>query len=154
MTVADEFSAFNDACKIPASKIGSIAARYQRITRQLNRDFWSTESETAHSLYTGSYGRDTAAKGISDLDMGFVLPYRIYEQYHAYQNNGQSSLLQAVKKSLQNTYPTSDIAGDGQVAVNPFRRRYHVRDPAGVREQGRIELDLSQRERWRIVEGL
>jgi hypothetical protein len=120
MTVADEFSDFNDACKIPASKIGSIAARYQRITRQLNRDFWSTESETAHSLYTGSYGRDTAAKGISDLDMGFVLPYRIYEQYHAYQNNGQSSLLQAVKKSLQNTYPTSDIAGDGQVAVIRF----------------------------------
>jgi hypothetical protein len=79
MSVADEFSAFNNACKISATKIGSIAYRYQRITRQLNRDFWSTESETAHSLYTGSYGRDTAAKGISDLDMGFILPYRIYE---------------------------------------------------------------------------
>ena len=43
MTVADEFGAFNDACKIPADKIRSIAYRYQRITRQMNRDFWSTE---------------------------------------------------------------------------------------------------------------
>jgi hypothetical protein len=120
MTVADEFSAFNDACKIPAAKIGSIAYRYQRITRQMNRDFWNTESETAHSLYIGSYGRDTAAKGISDLDIGFVLPVALYHQFNGYAGNGQSSLLQSVKKSLQNTYPTSDIAGDGQVAVIRF----------------------------------
>jgi Second Messenger Oligonucleotide or Dinucleotide Synthetase domain len=120
MSVADDFSAFNDACKIPTDKISSIAYRYQRITRQLNRDFWTTESETAHSLYTGSYGRDTAAKGISDLDIGFVLPFAVYKQYNAYQGNGQSALLQAVKRSMQNTYPTSEIAGDGQVVVIRF----------------------------------
>jgi hypothetical protein len=120
MSVSDEFSAFNDACKIPTEKIGSIAYRYQRITRQLNRDFWNTESETAHSLYTGSYGRDTAAKVISDLDMGFVLPYRVYDQYHGYASNGQSSLLQAVKRSIQNTYTASDAFGDGQVVVIRF----------------------------------
>ena len=84
MSVADEFSTFNDACKISTNTIGTIAARYQRITRQLNRDFWKSESDTIHSLYTGSYGRDTAAKGISDLDMGFILPNALYHQYHAY----------------------------------------------------------------------
>jgi hypothetical protein len=120
MTVADDFSAFNDACKIPIDKISSIANRYQRITRQLNRDFWTTESPTAHSLYTGSYGRDTAAKGISDLDMGFVLPVTLYHQYNAHAGNGQSALLQAVRRSMQNTYPTSDVAGDGQVVVIRF----------------------------------
>ena len=120
MSVAEEFRVFNDACKIPADKIGSIAYRYQRITRQLNRDFWTTESETAHSLYTGSYGRDTAAKGISDLDMGFVLPYKVYQQHHAYAGNGQSALLQAVKRSIQNTYRTSETFGDGQVVVIRF----------------------------------
>jgi hypothetical protein len=121
MTVADDFSAFNDACKIPTEKISSIADRYQRITRQLNRDFWTTESEIAHSRYTGSYGRDTAAKGISDLDMVFVLPVVLYDQYKAYAVNGQSALLQAVKRSIQNTYPTSDAFGDGQVVVIRFK---------------------------------
>jgi hypothetical protein len=111
---------FNDACKIPADKIRSIAYRYQRITRQMNRDFWSTESETAHSLYTGSYGRDTAAKGISDLDMGFMLPVSLYHQFTKYAGNGQSSILQTIKKSMQNTYRTSDIGGDGQVVVIRF----------------------------------
>jgi Second Messenger Oligonucleotide or Dinucleotide Synthetase domain len=111
MTVSDDFSAFNDACKIPTVKISSIANRYQRITRQLNRDFWTTESETAHSLYTGSYGRDTAARGISDLDMGFTPPVALYDQYRNHAGNGPSQLLQAVRRSMQKTYPTSDVAG-------------------------------------------
>jgi hypothetical protein len=120
MTVADEFSTLNDTCKISSAQISSIGYRYQRITRQLNRDFWGNESETAHSLYTGSYGRDTAAKGISDLDMGFILPTALYHQYNAYMGNGQSALLQAVKRSIQNTYPSSDTSGDGQVVVIRF----------------------------------
>ena len=52
--------------------------------------------------------------------MGFMLPVAFYHQFNGYAGNGQSSLLQSVKKSLQNTYPTSDIAGDGQVAVIRF----------------------------------
>jgi hypothetical protein len=120
MSVSDDFSAFNDACKIPTITISSIATRYQRITKQLNRDFWTTDSETAHSLYTGSYGRDTAAKGISDLDMGFTLPVALYEQYRNHAGNGPSQLLQAVRLSMQKTYPTSDVAGDGQVVVIRF----------------------------------
>ena len=49
-----------------------------------------------------------------------MLPVALYHQFNGYAGNGQSSLLQSVKKSLQNTYPTSDIAGDGQVAVIRF----------------------------------
>jgi hypothetical protein len=120
MSVSDDFGVFNEACRLSTDKITSIAYRYKRITRQLNSDFWVTESETAHSLYTGSYGRDTAARGISDLDIGFVLPNALYHQYNAHVGNGHSALLQSVKRSMQKTYPTSDIAGDGQVAVISF----------------------------------
>ena len=31
-----------------------------------------------------AYGRDTAATGISDLDIAFTLPYDVYKQYNAY----------------------------------------------------------------------
>ena len=120
MSVSDDFGVFNDACKLSTDKITSITYRYKRSTRQLNSDFWVTESETAHSLYTGSYGRDTAARGISDLDIGFVLPNALYHQYNAHVGNGQSALLRSVKRSMQKTYPTSDIAGDGQVVVISF----------------------------------
>jgi UTP:GlnB (protein PII) uridylyltransferase len=114
MGVGEDFATFKDNYTISAALISSIAARYQRITRQLNSDFWSTTSETAHSLYVGSYGRETAATGISDLDIVFVLPDGLYEQYNAHLYNGQSALLQAVKRSIQKTYSTSESFGDGQ----------------------------------------
>jgi UTP:GlnB (protein PII) uridylyltransferase len=98
MGVGDDFATFKDNYNISAALISSISYRYKRITRQLNTDFWATESETAHSIYVGSYGRDTAATGISDLDIAFVLPYDVYKQYNAHAYNGQSALLQAVKK--------------------------------------------------------
>lgn len=120
MGVGEDFAAFKDNYNISATLISSISARYRRITRQLNRDFWSTDSETAHSLYVGSYGRDTAAKGVSDLDIAFVLPVSQYTKYKAYATNGPSALLQAVKLSIRNTYPTSDSFGDGQVVVISF----------------------------------
>jgi hypothetical protein len=120
MGVAEEFSQLAENCKISATQTSTISSRYKRITKQLNLDFWNTDSDTAHSLYIGSYGRDTAAKGISDLDVGFQLPPALYAQYNAHANNGQSALLQAVKKSIQKTYSTSDSFGDGQVVVISF----------------------------------
>jgi hypothetical protein len=120
MGVGEDFETFKNNYNITAELIGSISYRYKRITRQLNSDFWSANSETAHSLYVGSYGRDTAAKGISDLDIAFELPNALYHQYNQHQGNGQSALLQVVKKSMQNTYPSSDTVGDGQVVVIKF----------------------------------
>ena len=120
MGVADEFVRFKNQYNIDQDRIASISRRYRRITKQLNKDFRSLDSETAHSLYVGSYGRDTAARGVSDLDVGYVLPNALYAQYNAYQTNGQSALLQAVRNSIRNTYPTSEIAGDGQVVVIKF----------------------------------
>lgn len=98
----------------------TISSRYKSITRRLNTDFWNTESETSHSLYVGSYGRNTAIQGFSDLDMIFQLSYSVYEQYNKYVWNGQSALLQAVKTSIEKTYSKTSIRGDGQVIVVPF----------------------------------
>jgi hypothetical protein len=120
MGVGEDFAQFKANYDIPADLISSISYRYRRITRQLNTDFWETQSETAHSLYVGSYGRDTAANGVSDLDVAFILPVALYHKYNAYQTNGQSALLQAVKQSIQTTYRTSDSFGDGQVVVIRF----------------------------------
>jgi hypothetical protein len=120
ISVAEDFKAFRGNYLIPAATVGTISYRYKRITSQLNSDFWNTVSETAHSLYVGSYGRDTAAAGVSDLDVAFELPASVYNQYNAYYTNGQSALLQAVKASIQKTYPSSYAGGDGQVVAITF----------------------------------
>jgi len=118
MGLADWFGTF--CSNIQVQDGGVISMRYKAITQRLNTDFWSTISDTAHSLYVGSYGRNTAIQGISDLDMIFQLPYSVYEQYDRYAGNGQSALLQAVKTSIEKTYSTTSIRADGQVILVPF----------------------------------
>jgi len=112
---------FSDFCtNIKIKNADSISRRYKAITRRLNTDFWVTNSDTAHSLYVGSYGRNTAIGGFSDLDMIFRLPYSMYEQYDKYNGNGQSALLQAVRTSIKKTYSVTNIGADGQVVLVPF----------------------------------
>ncbi len=118
MGLAEWFSSF--CSNIQVQDGGSISTRYKAITRRLNTDFWNTTSESSHSLYVGSYGRNTAIQGFSDLDMIFELPAAIYSRYDSYNGNGQSALLQAVRSSMQKTYSTSSIGADGQVIVVRF----------------------------------
>ena len=119
MGVGDWFSTF--CSNIRVQDDGKISTRYKAITRRLNTDFWNTTSDTSHSLYVGSYGRNTAIEGFSDLDMVFELPSDLYYQYDGYSGNGQSALLQAVRNSMQKTYSTSSLGADGQVVVVSFQ---------------------------------
>ncbi|MCI0558703.1 MAG: hypothetical protein MN733_09425, partial [Nitrososphaera sp.] len=119
MGIGDWFSTL--FANIQVQDGGTISSRYKAITRRLNTDFWNTASDTSHSLYVGSYGRNTAIRGFSDLDMVFELPSGLYFQYDNYSGNGQSALLQSVRNSMQKTYSTSRIGADGQVVVVSFR---------------------------------
>ena len=119
MSVSEKFETFCRNIRIDSSIANNISYRYKRITKQLNTDFWDTTSETSHSLYVGSYGRDTAIH-VSDIDILFQLPYSDYVKYDGYAGNGQSALLQDVRNSLQKTYSTSHISGDGQVVKINF----------------------------------
>ncbi len=118
MSLADWFRTFCSSIQVQDG--GTISNRYRSITRRLNSDFWTTTSDEAHSLYVGSYGRNSATQGFSDLDMLFQLPYSLYERYNAYASNGQSALLQSVKTSIEKTYRTTSIKADGQVILVPF----------------------------------
>lgn len=96
-----------------------ISSRYKRITQAFNSEFWNSTSETDHSLYVGSYGRNTAIN-TSDLDVMVILPEDEYEHFTSLKGNGPSKLLQAVKNALWSTYPNTSIRGDGQVVVVNF----------------------------------
>lgn len=97
----------------------SIAKRYHKVTRAINQEFWNSTSETAHSLYVGSYGRNTAID-TSDIDILVEIPEDEYNRYSYVKGNGQSRLLQAVKNAIQNAYSRSDVRADGQVIKIAF----------------------------------
>lgn len=120
MGVAEWFSGFCTGLRIDQVQRASVGGRTGRIAGQLNYDFRGLDSKTANRFYVGSYGRSTAIPSVSDVDVLYELPAALYAKYDAYASNGQSALLSAVRDSLRNTYPTSAIAGDGQVVVISF----------------------------------
>ena len=118
MGLGEWFAGFRS--NIQVKDVETISMRYKAITKRLNTDYRNTTSDTAHSLYVGSYGRNTAIAGFSDLDMIFQLPYELYTRYNNHYGNGQSALLQSVRESIQKTYPKTNIGADGQVVEVPF----------------------------------
>ena len=118
MGLADWFGTFCGNIQVQNGAV--ISYRYKAVTKRLNTDFWETDSDTAHSLYVGSYGRNTAIHGTSDVDMIFRLPDSVYRQYDDYSGNGQSALLQAVRTSVKKTYSDTRVGADGQVILIPF----------------------------------
>lgn len=113
-----------------------ISGKYKAITKALNKDFWESESEIDNSLQVGSYGRKTAIKAVSDLDMIFEISKEDFDKYDGHETNGQSALLQDVKKSIKKTYSTTDVRGDGQVVVVEFTNYKVEVCPAYPQEDG------------------
>ncbi|WP_049281748.1 SMODS domain-containing nucleotidyltransferase [Citrobacter braakii] len=151
MGVAEWFCGF--CSNLTVKDGGTISTRYKNITKRLNTDFWDSSSDTSHSLYVGSYGRNTATQGLSDLDMIFQLPYSEYQKYNSYLGNGQSALLQAVKRSIEKTYATTSIRGDGQVILVPFNDGITFEVvPAFINVNGSYTFpDANGGGRWRIT---
>ena len=114
MSVSDYFSTFCSNLRMDSDTVSKIQYRYHQITKRINLDYWNSLSEITHSLYVGSYGRETEI-WTSDIDIIVQLPDSTYEKFNAYKSNGQSALLQEVKGVLQKTYSTSYVKGDGQV---------------------------------------
>lgn len=72
------------------------------------------------SLLVGSYGKNTAIAPPSDIDILFELPPSEFDRYNSYLYNGQSQLLQDVKKILEKSYRDTAIHADGQIVLVPF----------------------------------
>lgn len=118
-TVAAAFERFCKNLRFSDDNLSKISNRYHSITKRINIDYWGTSSDSSHSLYVGSYGRDTEIF-TSDIDMLVQLPYSTYEKFNAYTSNGQSALLQEVKKVIEKTYSVTHLKADGQIISIPF----------------------------------
>ena len=118
MNTSDTFKQFVLNIKILEEKADTISYRYGRITKALNLKHRGTDSKTANTLQVGSYGRYTGIKGISDLDMLYIMPYSKWSDYDIC--GGQTQLLNDTKSAISNTYSASDIKVDRCVVTVNF----------------------------------
>jgi hypothetical protein len=120
MGIAEDFKTFLDGIKI--DNAATISLRYGEITAALNKNFRQTESKTENSLQVGSYGRWTAIKGISDLDMIYVMPAT---KWDIYKYGGQYALLRDAKDAIKRRYPSTIVKVD-RLVVRVLYKDFHI----------------------------
>lgn len=121
MTVAEMFADFLGNLAITNAEI--ISLRYGELTAALNKKFRDTDSKEANSLQVGSFGRKTGIKGISDLDMLYIMPKSMWETYN--KPGGQLRLLQHAKEAILGRYPNTKVRVD-RLVVTATYHNFHV----------------------------
>ncbi|RCX18961.1 hypothetical protein DEU47_11316 [Bacillus sp. AG236] len=154
--LAESFEEFVESLELDNQD--DIDTKFRSITKRLNMSYYDGSiSEEDHGYKVGSLGRQTAIRGISDMDMLFVLPDSKYEQYDNYEGNGQSALLQDVKKELRKRYSNEKIIvrGDGQVVVITFSNYEVEVCPAFENDDGSFTYpDSNEGGKWKRTDPL
>lgn len=120
--LSNSFETFVNSLQVTDDDQSKFDAHYDEIAKKLNEVYWELEDSLDHAKYVGSIGRKTAISGVSDLDMLFILPKAEKKRFDDYQGNGQSALLQEVKRKIKEIPSVKDaiVRGDGQVVVVDF----------------------------------
>src|SRR5208282_1898256 len=107
--------------ELQPTEITDATAKAERVAKSLFTKYYPDLTFTSDCyIKAGSFGKGTATKPRTDIDLIFRLPNDVYYRINALSGNKQSQLLQEVKRALLITYPTTDIRGDGPVVQVPF----------------------------------
>lgn len=129
----------------------TVGARRDEITKALNKDFRSKDGDTAHKLMVGSYGRHTAIKGVSDLDMIYILPSGIRADYDG--ESGPRRILERVRDDLKARYSNTEIRVDQCVVRVQFKSnafKFEVQ-PAFENSDGSFVYPDTVAQSWKVT---
>lgn len=145
---ADIFTSLLNNLKV-GDTAATITQRRDQITKVLNRDFRTLDDSTDHQLMIGSYGRHTAIRGISDLDMIYILPPDLRGEYSG--DTGPLRALNRVRDTLKTRYPTTDIRVDQCVVRVRFVSNAFTFEvqPAFANSDGSFDFPDTLRSSWR-----
>ncbi|MFI6396592.1 nucleotidyltransferase [Rhodococcus coprophilus] len=129
----------------------AVASRRDEITKTLNKDFRSKNACTDYKLMVGSFGRHTAIRGVSDLDMIFVLPPGLRSAYS--NETGPRRTLERVRDDLTARYPNTSVRVDQcvvrvQFTSNAFK--FEVQ-PAFENADGSFDYPDTKAKNWKTT---
>ena len=150
MDTSEIFDALLANLKV-GEKVAAIRARRDEIAKALNKNFRGKDACVDYKLMIGSFGRHTAIKSISDLDMIFILPSGLRDDYS--DPNGPRRMLERVRDVLKARYKNTDIRVDQcvvrvQFASNAFK--FEVQ-PAFENPDGNFDYPDTKAESWKTT---
>ena len=132
------FREFIENLGVTEAQVEDGSRKQAGVRAALNRAYYGYSDETANSMLTGSWGKTLRVRPGRDVDVLFSLPWSVYHRFEARSGNKQSQLLQEARAVLAQTYPQSEIGGDGQVVVVRFDSMPVEVVPAFTLENGRF----------------
>jgi hypothetical protein len=127
----------------------TIAARRDEMTKTLNKEFRGSESSTSNRLMVGSYGRWTAIRGISDLDLLYILPASTRAEYD--KEGGPSKVLTRTRLAIQSRYPKTSVTVDRLVVVVQFTNFMFEVQPVFENDDQSFSYPDTYSDSWKIT---
>ena len=127
----------------------TIAARRDEVSKALNKEFRNLDGSTSNRLMVGSYGRHTAIKGISDLDLIYILPNSDREKYE--KDGGPSKVLSRTRSAIQARYPRTAVTVDRLVVVVVFSNFMFEVQPVFENEDASFAYPDTASDSWKIT---
>jgi Second Messenger Oligonucleotide or Dinucleotide Synthetase domain len=120
IAVRERFKQFHDNITLKPLQLLDGHTKRAGVVSCLNRAYYERSHDFDNSFLVGSWGKGTAVRPPRDVDVYFLLPAAVYHRFQDYIGRRQSALLQEVKDVLLDTYPNTDMRGDGQVIIVNF----------------------------------
>lgn len=151
--VRRRFREFNEALELTAIQYGDGFTKQKGVRQALQRAYFGEATENPPGFMVGSWGKGTAIRPPSDVDVFFEMPIEVYHRIEGYAGNKQSALLSEVRGHLLDRYPQTLIRGDGQVVTVNFNTVAIEVVPAFRYDQeGRFYMpDTNGGGRWKLV---
>lgn len=124
--IGEKFRRFLRNIELTDSQKEDAQRKHQGVRKALHDSYYVGAYTGSTSILAGSYGKNTAVRPPTDVDILFIMPESDFQRYDSYVGNGQSQLLQDVKNRLVKKYPTTRMRGDGQVVVVDFTGSFGV----------------------------
>jgi hypothetical protein len=124
--IGAKFDRFLGNIQLTDAQTADAQSKHEGVRKALRNFYYPPGYTGTISILIGSYGKNTACRPPTDVDILFIIPQHLYEQYNNPAYNGQSQLLQDVKSVLKATYPNTEMRGDGQVVVVSFSGSFSV----------------------------
>jgi hypothetical protein len=118
--VITHFTSFISNLELTMNQRDDAMTKVASVARCLHAYYYQGSFDPSNIVVVGSYGKGTATRPPSDVDMLYLLPVSEYKRINQLIGNGQSQLLQEVKRTLSYTFPRTELSADGQVVKAPF----------------------------------
>ncbi len=153
-TIQEQFKKFYENIKLTPTQREDAKKKYDGVCKKLHDHYYpDVEYMGQTRLLIGSYGKHTHIRPARDVDVIFCMPNDKFDQYDDNQSNGQSQLLQDIKKILEEKYPDTPIKADVKVVKLEFSDPTHNIEllPAWELENGTFRTPNSKNSgKWDI----